>query len=37
MVSPVGQQPYLIKDGEIVFAAQPKHTRDEIQRFLQKG
>lgn len=37
MVSPVGQQPYFMKDGEIVFAVQPKHTREEIQRFLQKG
>jgi hypothetical protein len=37
MISPIGQQPYFIKDGEMVFAAQPNHTREEIQRFLRKG
>src|SRR5215204_4513365 len=37
MASPVGQQPYFIKDREVVVAAQPKHTKGEIKRFLQKG
>jgi len=37
MVSPVGQQPYFIKDGKLVFASEPKHTKEKIQGFLQKG
>jgi hypothetical protein len=37
MTSPMGQQPYYVFDGNLVFAKEKQHTAEEIQSLIKKG